>query len=203
MKIPYTPIKVIDTVLESPELWREFALSQEYHREDSSPWPGQKSNLLSEINPDLFSSFARKLITHCHGGSGFSHLEVSFSLVDETYKEGWLHQDEPHYNIAGLIYLNPSPAPKSGTNFYRMVTPAQETFTHLLEEEFSTPAESRKDYTADKQRQKSYFKKTMSVENEFNRCIMFHPSEWHGADRFFGTSKEDSRLTITFFGIWK
>jgi len=203
MKIPYTPIKVIDTFLESPELWREFALSQEYSRENSSPWPGLKSKLLSDINPDLFSSFAGKLIKHCHGGSGFTHLEVSFSLIDETYKEGWLHQDEPHYNIAGLIYLNPKSALNSGTSFYRMIRPAQESFTHLLEEEFSTPAETRKDYTADKQRQKSYFKKSMTVENEFNRCIMFHPNEWHGADGFFGTTKTDSRLTITFFGTWK
>lgn len=203
MKLPYTPIKVIDTFLESPELWRAFALKQEYTRENESPWPGLRTQLLSTINPDLFSSFAQKLIKHCHGGNGFSNLEVSFSLVDETFKEGWLHQDEPHYNIAGIIYLNPDPAPKSGTSFYHMSKPAQESFTHLLQEEFSTTAEERKDYTIDKQRQKSYFKKNMTVENEFNRCIMFHPNEWHAADGFFGTSNNNSRLTINFFGTWK
>lgn len=203
MKLPYTPIKVIDTFLESPELWRAFALKQDYYRDDDSPWPGLRSKLLSEINPDLFSSLARKLIRHCHGGSGFTNLEVSFSLVDESFKTGWLHQDEPHYNIAGLIYLNPTPATSSGTSFYHMIKPAQESFSHLLREEFSTPASDRKNYDEDKQRQKSYFKKNMSVENEFNRCIMFHSNKWHAADGFFGSNKEDSRLTINFFGTWK
>ncbi len=84
MKIPYTPIKVIDTFLESPELWREFALRQEFTRDNESPWPGLRTKLLTEINTDLFSSFASKLIKHCHGGGGFTNLEVSFALVDET-----------------------------------------------------------------------------------------------------------------------
>lgn len=203
MKIQQTPIKVIDTFFESPELWREFALKQEFTRDPKSPWPGLRSKMLSEINPDLFASFAGKLIKHCHGGSGFINLEVSFSLVDETYKEGWLHQDEPHYNVAGLIYLNPTPAPNSGTSFYTMIKPANESFGHLLEEEFTTPAEDRKDYTEDKLRQKSYFKKNMTVENEFNRCIMFHPNNWHAANGFFGSTDKDSRLTLNFFGTWK
>ncbi len=203
MKIPYTPIKVIDTFLESPELWREFALRQEFTRDNESPWPGLRTKLLTEINTDLFSSFASKLIKHCHGGGGFTNLEVSFALVDETYKTGWLHQDEPHYNIAGIIFLNPYPEKSSGTSFYHMVKPAQESFTHLLQEEFATPVNERRDYTEDKQRQRSYFKKNMSVENEFNRCVMFHPNEWHAADGFFGSTLHDSRLTINFFGTWK
>ncbi len=203
MKISHTPIKVIDTFLESPDLWRDYALRQEFTRDEKSSWPGLRSKSLHELNPDLFGSLASKLIKHCHGGTGFTHLEVSFALVDETYGTGWLHQDEPHFNIAGIIYLNPTAPVNTGISFYHLNSQPNETFHHLLVEEFETSVESRRDYTEDKQRQKSYFRRNMTVQNEFNRCVMFHPNEWHGADGFFGNTHDTARLSVNFFGIWK
>ncbi len=203
MKIPYTPIKVIDTFLESPDLWREYALSLEYHRDELAPYPGLRTQALNKLNPDLFASLARKLIKHCHGAQDFPHLEITFSLVDETFGTGWIHQDEPHYNIAGIIYLNPIAPLGTGTAIYNYAKETQESFMHLAVDEYNASPLDRVKYEADKQRQKSYFNKTMTVENEFNRCVMFHPNHWHAAEKFFGNSKETTRLTINFFGTWR
>jgi len=201
MKIPYTPIKVIDTFLESPELWRDYALKQEFFRDTMAPWPGLRTKSLNEINPDLFNSLARKLIKHCHGSTEFPHLEITFALVDETFGTGWIHQDEPKYNIAGMIYLNPSAPLGTGTGFYNFSTYTDESFFHQALDEYNALEVDRPKFEEAKQRQRSFFNKTMTVENEFNRCLMFHPNQWHAADKFFGNSKETARLTINFFGV--
>lgn len=203
MKIPYTPIKVIDTFLESPDLWREYALKQEYHRDEFAPYPGLRAKSLNKLNPDLFASLARKLVKHCHGAKEFPHLEITFALVDETFGTGWIHQDEPHYNIAGMIYLNPIAPRGTGTGFYNHVNFDTESFMHLAIDEYNSEPADRIKFETAKQRQQSLFNKTMTVENEFNRCVMFHPNHWHGADRFFGNTKENTRLTINFFGTWQ
>ena len=203
MKIPYTPIKVIDTFLESPDLWREYALKQEYYRDELAPYPGLRTKSLNKLNPDLFASLARKLIKHCHGAKDFPHLEITFALVDETFGTGWLHQDEPHYNIAGMIYLNPIAPRGTGTGFYNYANFTEEPFMQLALDEYNSEPADRTKFETAKQRQQSFFNKTMTVENEFNRCVMFHPNHWHGADRFFGNTKENTRLTINFFGTWQ
>ena len=203
MKIPYTPIKVIDTFLESADLWREYALNQEYYRDEFAPWPGLRTKSLNELNPDLFASLARKLVKHCHGAKEFPHLEITFALVDETFGTGWIHQDEPLYNIAGMIYLNPVAPRGTGTGFYNYANFTEEPFMHLALDEYNSEPADRTKFETAKQRQQSFFNKTMTVENEFNRCVMFHPNHWHGADRFFGSSKENTRLTINFFGAWQ
>ena len=203
MKIPYTPIKVIDTFLESADLWREYALNQEYYRDEFAPWPGLRTKSLNELNPDLFASLARKLVKHCHGAKEFPHLEITFALVDETFGTGWIHQDEPLYNIAGMIYLNPVAPRGTGTGFYNYANFTEEPFMHLALDEYNSEPADRTKFETAKQRQQSFFNKTMTVENEFNRCVMFHPNHWHGADRFFGNTKENTRLTINFFGTWQ
>lgn len=203
MKIPYTPIKVIDLFLESPDLWREYALKQEFYRDQFAPYPGLRTRPLNELNPDLFASLARKLVKHCHGAREFPHLEITFSLVDETFGTGWIHQDEPHYNIAGLIYLNPVALLGTGTAIYNYANETYESFMHLALDEYNASPADRAKFNADKQRQQLCFNKTMTVENEFNRCVMFHPNHWHGAEKFFGDSKETARLTINFFGTWQ
>jgi hypothetical protein len=203
MKIPYTPIKVIDTFFESPDLWRHYALQQEFYRDLESPWPGVQTKMLNVLNEDLFSSFAKKIVKHVHGASGFTHLQVTFTLIDETYGSGWIHQDEPHYNIAGLVYLNPNPPKNTGTIIHSQVKPFAEDYRRYAHEEYTALPEQRSTYEKHKSQQRSFFKPTTHIENEFNRCIMFHPSEWHSAEHFFGKDNEDARLCMLFFGIWQ
>lgn len=169
------PIKVIDNFFEAPSLWRHYALKQEYNNENAD-WPGVRSRTLNELNLKLFNSFASKIITHTHNSRYFSFLKINFVSVDSSYSFGKVHQDDPQYNISGIIFLNKEPLPKSGISF------------------FHKTAEPYKE-------ERDLFKKNMTVENVFNRCVMFSPDKWHAADSYFGNTLEDSRLTINFFGI--
>ena len=47
--------------------------------------------------------------------------------------------------------------------------------------------------------QRSKFTPSVVVENRFNRLIAFDPRMWHSANNFFGTTKENGRLTLVFF----
>jgi hypothetical protein len=102
-----------------------------------------------------------------------------------------------------MIYLNPSAPMGTGTGFYNFNYGTYESFFHLALDEYNSSPLDRTKFEQDKTRQRSFFNKTMTVENEFNRCVMFHPNHWHGADRFFGNTKETARLTINFFGVWQ
>jgi hypothetical protein len=140
------------------------------------------------------------MIKHIHGKTFFSLLKVNFALVDESYSIGWMHQDEPQYNVAGVVFLNKTPAADSGLSFYTKISDNTTDYNSIFFEELNAAPENR-NFDKFKEEQRSLFKKNMTVENIFNRCVLFPPGQFHAANRYFGTTKDDSRLSITFFGI--
>jgi hypothetical protein len=189
-KIQYNrvPIKVIDNFFESPQIWRYFALKQEFVFDESFNFSGQHTKLLSELNVSMFHSVARKLIKHLVGYTSFEHLEINFRIADASHDKGSIHHDDPKFNIVGLIYLNTSPPLNSGTTIYTILKPTENNY-----QEFASSSEDRYE-------QQQYFKKNMTIQNVFNRCVIYSPLEWHRDDDFFGSGKNDSRLTLNFFG---
>jgi hypothetical protein len=166
----FQPIKIVDDFLEAPEVWREYALKQEYIK-DQSGYPGIKSKTLDELSINSFHELAGKLILHMNEKTSFKRLKVNFvsAIKEDEIKILNPHQDEKFYNVAGVIYLNQNSPLNTGTSVY------SETKNGLV--------------------------KTMTVENVFNRLVLFHPSVWHSPDGFFGNQISDGRLIITFFGI--
>jgi hypothetical protein len=188
-KIHYNrvPIKVIDNFFESPKIWRYFALKQEFLSNESSNFLGNQTRLLSDLNVSMFHSVAGKLIKHMVGYSSFKHLEMSFRMVNTSCGKEPIHQDDPKFNMAGLIYLNINPPPGSGTTIYTLLEPTNNNY-----QEFSSSPENR--------HEQQYFKKNMTIQNVFNRCVIYSPLEWRSNDNFFGSEKDNSRLTLNFFG---
>jgi hypothetical protein len=194
------PIKVIDDFFESAELWRHFALKQEFAEDTAGTWPGVRSKPINDINENLFHSLANKLISHIHAKQIFLHLKTNFALVDQSYNLGWIHKDEPFYNVAGVIFLNPNPPKNSGISFFTEIKQDDQNYAKLAHDENQEPCDSRLKFIDFKKQQRELFKRNMYVENKFNRCVMFAPHTYHGAEEYFGTTNQDSRLTITFFG---
>lgn len=203
MKILPQPIKVIDDFFEAPLLWNHFAIKQEYSRDENSTWPGTRTAPLNELNMSLFNSAASKIIRHIHDRSFFSFLKINFALTDGSYNKGWLHQDEPMYNVAGVIFLNPVAPVGSGLGFYNQIKETDFNYNQYFFEELKADPSKRIDFIKYKDEQRSLFKRNMYVENVFNRCVMFPPHMWHAAEGYFGTNNNDSRLTLTFFGVAK
>lgn len=199
-KLAKQPIKVVDDFFESPLLWRAHALRQEFTTDETATWPGLRSQSLDEIDIKAFHSLASKLIKYTHGKTHFSFLKVNYALVDESYTMGWIHNDEPQYNVAGVIFLNPNPPKGTGLSFYSRVQESNQDWNAVFFDELKAKPEDRAGFKKYKEEQRRLFKKTMSVENIYNRCVMFAPQEYHAVDGYFGTDKETSRLAITFFG---
>lgn len=197
------PIKVIDNFFESADLWRHFALKQQYERDTASTWPGIRTAAINDLNETLFHSLANKLISHIHAKTSFLHLKTNFALVDKSYNLGWIHQDEPFYNVAGVIFLNPSPPKNSGISFFTEIDKDNENYAKSAYEENNEIPDNRIKFLDIKKQQRSLFKRNMYVENMYNRCVMFAPHNYHAAEEYFGTDIQDSRLTITFFGTAK
>jgi len=192
------PFKIVDDFFESPDLWRYHALKQDFV---SAGRTGQQSASLDVINPNLFHSVAGKIIKHVTGKNTFSYLRINYDLVDESFNLGWCYVGEPQYNVAGVIFLNPNPAPNSGVLLYNKIADTDQDYAKIAADELAADPADRINYKKYKVDQRKLFRKTLTVENVYNRCFIFSPDTWHSFDSFFGTDKDSSRLAITFYGI--
>lgn len=200
---PYLPTIVVDNFYEDPVLWREFALSQEFFKGDRGNWPGLRTELLHRLDRDLFNVTMKKLlfILKDYGISEVTELQTGFQSIDETYGRGWVHDDDPTFQVAGIIYLSKDAPLGSGTTVYEDSSDFNgEMYTKAFAEDvlLASP-EERANYAKYREEQVAHFKKSIVAEHVFNRLVMFDSRCWHSADNFFGTTKEDSRLTQVFF----
>lgn len=200
---PYIPTMVFDNFYEDPDLWREFALSQEFFKGDRGSWPGLRTKLLHEINQEIFRVTMRKLlvIMEPYGFTEFVELQTGFQVIDETYGRGWVHDDDPKLNIAGVIYLNPDAPIGAGTVIYQDQNDFNgERYTEMfMNDVLVASPEEREQYSKYREEQVQSFKKTTTIESVYNRCIIFDPRNWHSAEKFFGSTHAESRLTQVFF----
>lgn len=202
-KNPYLPLRVIEDFFEAPELWRSFALKQEYYNPEFEVFPGKRSKPLHELDLEVFDSFARTLQRNIPNCSGFRDLAVRFHTVDETFVRGWIHDDDPRINLAGLVYLKKDAPLGSGTSFYddQLDSMAEQIHMLIQRDIFELTSDQRLELEEHRQAHRNNFKVNAVVENVFNRCITFDPRVWHAPDNFFGKTLEDSRLTLVFYAV--
>jgi len=200
----YYPITVIDNFLKKPDKFRKFALNQNFYTvnelpnfDGNSTFPGWRTKDLRQINPDIFNQIFSKIISIFHPDDYDKvnwEIESYFQAVPLKFKEGVIHHDH-NTLLAGVLYLHPDPKPDSGTSLFK-----KNNF--FIEDDFIAGTKNN-DYKNDiKEPNISYhkmFSKTLSVENIYNRLIIYEGNEFHRADNFFGGSIESSRLTLVFF----
>ena len=197
MRILRQPIKVIDNFLESPTLWRDFALDQEYSKSEIPIELGVQSKELNSLNMNLFNSIARKLIIHIHDRTMFKFLKINFVSTSEQYNCGWIKKEDKFFNVIGLIFLN-FDNNKTGIEFFHQIKDLEHNYYSLFLEEYNS---NNQDFLKLKDDQQNYFRKNMFVKSVFNRCVMFHPDTWYRDGEYFGKTLSDSRLVIKFCGI--
>ena len=200
---PFIPTIEVDDFFETLEMIRSFALSQDFFKGDRGYWPGVRSKMLDETSTELFNLMQYNILNCLPQFKKFEKFESTFHLCNESYVRGWVHDDAPDVNVAGFVYLSPNPPLNTGTTFFedsieQMMSQYLEPFMDDVSRMPDEPP--RLEYSKYRDEQISWFKKSLSIDNMFNRAIIFDPRTWHAADNFFGTTKEDSRLTIVFFG---
>lgn len=198
------PLIVIDNFFETPTLVRQFALQQEYFKGDRGNWPGVRTKFIDELDNPFFHTLCSKLIHYIPGANSFSLVQSTFQLIDETYGNGWVHNDDPKFNVAGLVYLNPEiSSQNTGTTLYdtRCDVNSEEYTKMFMSEVNSDDTNKRTEFEKYRNDHRSSWTPNAVIENRFNRCILFNSEIWHSADNFFGKDKETARLTLVFFGV--
>ena len=200
---PFFPTIVIDNFYEDPDLVRTFALDQDFFKGDRGSWPGVRTDLLHTLNRDFFDIFLKKIlqVLKTYGFNEIYELQTGFQSIDETYGRGWVHDDDPKLNMAGVIYLSPNPPLGSGTTIYNDAPDFNgERYSQLfMNDVLVASPEERLAFAKYREEQISYFTPNTVVDNVYNRLVMFDSRCWHSADNFFGIGKDQARLTQVFF----
>ena len=195
LKNTYFPTTIVDGFFDNPDAIREFALKQKYFTDTSGRWPGSRTELLSDISPNIFHSICKKILTlfFTPEQTYNYNVEITFQLINENYLSGWVHKD-PSIATA-IIYLTPKS--ESGTSLYLKQNIEYEDSSYVKEK-----LEGYKNYsdnTTSRCKNNQHYKETVNIKGIFNRLIFFDSNIYHSAHDFFGVDKEDSRLTLVCF----
>jgi hypothetical protein len=192
---------VINDFLPYPNVVREWALSKEFYDCNqfskrigvSTNWPGIRTDHVMELDSayanDILgkiSIFARKF---------FYDAPVSirsyFQICRSSDGDSWIHQDND-VDIAALLYLSPNAPVSSGTTLYecRDYTKWQNL---SMDEMTKINRKERQDLYND------LFDPVDVIGNVYNRLVMYRGDIFHKSNDYFGTTKQDGRLTQVFF----
>jgi hypothetical protein len=199
---PPFPTVIVDNFFETPEAIRSWALTFEFFKGNRGNWSGLRSEILNINHVDFHHLVCRKLIPHIPNYNFFEYFDCSFHICKERDIGGWVHQDSDDLDVAGMVYLNPEPPQNSGTWLYDRLKDRKDVD---YVNEFVTAANAESDeivvqYEKYRNECNSHFTPNLKVENRFNRMLLFDARQFHSAADFFGTTNEDSRLTLVFFG---
>lgn len=196
------PVTIVNDFYEDPDAIRKYALSQEYRHcqfpEDKYGWPGSRTKDLSELNQELYQKVCLKIVSLFHNSEHDVmrwNILTGFQIVGECFGSGLIHQDGDVV-FAGIIYLSPDAPLDAGTSIYRK--------NKLYDEKAYCEAMTQNDEMLTTGKMPSFeyhqmFEETVRVNNVYNSLILFEGDQYHSANNFFGTTKENSRLTQTFF----
>lgn len=196
------PVTIVNDFYEDPDQLRNYALSQEYrycqNPQDKYGWPGCRTKDISELNQELYQKVCLKIVSLFHNSEhDFMRWNIltSFQIVEAKFDKGLIHQDGDVV-FAGIIYLSPEAPLDSGTSIYRK--------NKLFDEQRYSSAMEQNDLMLTSGMMPSFdyhemFEETVRVNNVYNSLILFEGDQYHAANKFFGISKENSRLTQTFF----
>jgi hypothetical protein len=199
------PVVVVDNFFNEPNKIRSFALHQEFKRDETSNYPGLRTDCLSVIEPSLYNEFLKKFFS-IYYDFRFEEVnwivEAKFQKTDNNFDTGWIHYDNDGYSnnkVAGVIYLTPNAPLQSGTSIYKsknnVLIPslnAKAKHSHYYSNGNSEELKNLKE------QEKEQFDETINVSNVYNRLISFEAGEYHAAQNYFGQDNE-SRLILVFF----
>ena len=200
------PTTIIDRFFETPSLVRKYAQSLEYYPCTEHPnrgyWPGKRTKLLQDLDPVLHEIICRKIIRYLPSYRAFEIADAAFHISTGECGSGWIHTDDDHLGIGGVIYLNPDMTEDSGTTIYDVPAGAE---MQGYEEEFHKAMEAQgteaiANFDKYKEQCNSYFNESIKVQARYNRAILFDGRKYHGGQNFYGSTSDDARLTLVFFG---
>lgn len=198
------PITIVDNFFEDADKVRNYALSLDYNY-PKGYYPGFRTEQLLRVNRNFYEYLKSKILMcffNPYKDMLDVELECQFQYIPSYFEHGWIHQDIDfnRRNLAGVIYLSPDPPENTGTGFYKKINdPDYQIINHrnnFYKNNFVTNAE---EYRNHRENHNQNFKTIQDVYNLYNRAAIYDTNIFHKENGFFGSSKEDSRLTLVFF----
>ena len=201
------PITIVDNFFEDPDGIAEQAMELRYYTPNSGNWPGTRTKSLHVEQPRFFAHFGGKIhLLHYETVPEYWNLQCHYQLIhpfaEDKYSKknrGWVHKDIDTW-FGGIVYLTKNPEPDTGTTIFRV----KRVFSHQhIEEIEKKEALYRSEEVDDVEYEKAYdnmrnqFEETVTVENVYNRFVMFNGNTHHGVQTF----GSKPRLTLNFFGM--
>ena len=199
----------VDNFYKDPDKIREFALSLDYTSDDNARgiYPGKRTELLHEVDPEFFDKFCRKLLSLYFDFQTQIKWKIStsFQLIhpmadseNDKRNHGWIHVDE-QVLYGGIIYLTPNINPNCGTSIYKelySISPEEIDEINQAKVKFYRDGDATEhDKCLDENNKR--FVETARFDNIYNRLVSFDHTTHHGANNFY--SSTEPRLTQTFF----
>jgi len=194
----YFPTTIVDGFFDNPDKIRQFALEQEFHRDETGRWPGIRSSQLFKLSPIIFNNICQKMLSLFFTAEQTYSYDIAsyFQIVNGEFNSGWVHKDPSI--ITAMLYLTPDSF--SGTSLYlnKNISYDDTTFVEDKIESYKLGTDSAK---AKKSRElhNQNFEEMLNVKGIYNRLLIFDSNIYHAAHDFFGDSNEDSRLTLVSF----
>ena len=199
-------IHICDDFFEDPHKVRSIALKQKYVTERLN-YPGIRCLDVPEEITDYILSYVRYITKK----SSLTLTTSVFHSITKEFGDGIFHGDFD-YDYICINYLSLGSHLHCGTEICDY-----DSFSHwgqlkniMLYDEKTTKIQhafhknpfnliNRYRYGRIRKKINSYYQPDFIVSNKFNRCVMFPSRNFHRAQNFFGTSLENSRLTIVSF----
>ena len=196
------PTTIVDNFFETPTLIREYGLSLDFGKPPNGVCPGVRTQPLHAVDPNFHKFLGEKissLFFSLNNDQFMLDIESYFQLSNEKYEEGWVHKDDESWSIAGVVYLTPDPPNNSGTSIYREINKHVSLDQEIKYQFYNDQPIDIDTVRNERDKNNSFFKKTLDIENVFNRLLVYNAQEYHKENKFFGTNNFDSRMTLLFF----
>jgi|DEB0MinimDraft_6_1074348.scaffolds.fasta_scaffold00077_6 hypothetical protein len=204
------PTTVVDDFFDNPHDVRKLALSTKFYPNKDGRWPGARSRGIHTIDKELFEHTAAKILSLFYNINDIENytLQLTFQHITPSHEKnspenrGFIHRD--HVLMGGVIYLDEEYEEGIGTSIY---TPKKSWYSTTGYNSLSSEVSDLKNKKyKEKQsldsnemeiwnKHRDRFNETITVQNLFNRCILFDGSSFHGVPHF-GTKE---RLTMNIF----
>jgi hypothetical protein len=197
------PVTVISDFYTNPDEIRKYALAQKYTychemKDIGYVFPGSRTKELRDLSQSLYEKICKKLISVFHIPEHDVmrwQINTSFQIVEGEYESGLIHQDQ-NTVFAGVLYLTPDAPLDSGTSLFKKNASYDEKLYLKLIQENDERFKRKEpiDFSYH-----SMFDEVVRVNNVYNTLILFEGDIHHCANKFFGQTKQDSRLAQVFF----
>jgi|TARA_R110000803_G_scaffold53476_3_gene109771 hypothetical protein len=202
------PITSVNNFFKNPEKIIKLSKKFKYTKASDGSWPGIRTNNLSTTNYNFFKHTILSVLYMYYGSSEaiefdkaslfFHRIKPYASSKTDRRNKGWIHKD--NCSLGGIIYLNKTALPESGTSLY---TPKKEPI--LNDKHIKTKIDYFKDGKINLTKYKNTqldlekkFIKTHTFENNYNTMVAFDGHQWHACDNYCVGEKKE-RLSLVFF----